>query len=108
MGTAVAFGVVDQLVRTVKLAAGKIDGEEYGKRTAENLGSTGGGLGGACLGALIGSALLPGIGTALGGGIGGFLGGLFGGSAGRGLLSRAWQSRSHRPPAQQACVPVTL
>lgn len=82
--THVAAVVVQQGVETARLARGSIDGGEYGRRTAENVGGVAGSAGGAVLGAAVGTALLPGIGTA----IGGFLGGLAGGETARGLIKR--------------------
>jgi|GEM_PF-1983175 len=68
--------IVDQVVDTVRLAAGSIDGKEYGKRTAENVGSAAGGLGGTAAGAAIGTLVFPGAGTVVGAFVGGFLGSL--------------------------------
>ena len=75
----VASLIVDQGVDSARLATGKIDGDEYAKRTVENVGGAGGGAGGAAAGAMVGSMILPGVGTL----IGGFIGGILGGAGGR-------------------------
>jgi hypothetical protein len=90
VGTAVAFGLVEQTVDTARLVAGSIDGAEYGRRSCQNVGSTGGALGGVTGGALIGSLIFPGAGTAIGAVFGGILGGLGGGAAGRGIGKCIW------------------
>jgi hypothetical protein len=77
--------VVEQSVDTYRLASGQIDGPEYGKRSAENVGGAAGGLAGAAAGAVIGSAF-PVVGTAIGGVIGGILGSIGATSVLRGLL----------------------
>lgn len=76
--TAVASLFVDQGADTARLAAGNIDGSEYGQRSAENVGGAAGSLGGTVAGAAIGTAICPGPGTM----VGAFLGGLFGGVGG--------------------------
>jgi len=68
--------LVDQAVDTARLAVGKIDAAEYGKRSAENVGGAAGGLGGTAAGAAIGSMVCPGVGTAVGAVVGGILGSL--------------------------------
>ena len=92
--TAVASLVVDQGADTARLAAGNIDGGEYGKRTAENVGGAGGSLGGMAAGAALGSAIFPGVGTVVGGFLGSVLGGV-GGSAAAGKMVRG--SKKDRP-----------
>ncbi|MFI5297234.1 MAG: hypothetical protein ACHREM_03985 [Polyangiales bacterium] len=84
--TAVAALIVEQGLDTYRLAAGDIDGDEYGRRSVENVGSSGGGLGGAAAGAALGTAICPGVGTIVGGFIGGLLGGLLGNGAARTLV----------------------
>ena len=74
----------EQAVHTAHLAAGKIDGAEYARRTARNTAGNAGGFGGSAAGAVIGSFLLPGVGTA----VGGLIGGLLGDAAMRGLAGR--------------------
>ena len=81
-GTAVAFGVAEQAINTVQLVRGKIDGRQYGVRSAQTAGSTGGAIGGAVAGAAIGS-VFPGVGTLVGAVIGGM-----GGAIGGGCLAR--------------------
>jgi len=83
----VGIGLAGQVADTYRLATGKIDGAEYGKRSAETAGATAGGVGGGYLGAAIGTAICPGLGTVLGVIIGGVLGGL-GGEAGASALVR--------------------
>ena len=83
-GTAVAFGVAEQLVITIQLACGEIDDREYGVRSVQNAGSTGGAIGGAVAGAAIGSAI-PVVGTVVGGVIGGIAGAIGGGGLAREL-----------------------
>ncbi len=83
-GTAVAFGLVEQMFNTVQVLRGKIDGQEYGVRTVQTAGSTGGAIGGAAAGAAVGS-VIPGVGTVVGAVIGGLAGSLGGGGLGRGL-----------------------
>jgi len=78
VATAVAFGVVEQGIDTFKYFTGDIDGEEYKKRSAGNVGSTGGAIAGASAGAAIGS-VVPVVGTVIGAGIGGFIGSIGGG-----------------------------
>lgn len=90
VATAVAFGVVEQVVDTGRFVTGDIDGSEYGKRSLQNAGGTGGALGGAAGGAAIGTAICPGVGTAIGALIGGISGGISGGCAGRGLGRLFW------------------
>lgn len=85
VGTAVAFGVVEQGIDTVHLVRGKIDGREYGARSAQTVGSTGGALGGAAAGAAVGSVVVPVVGTAIGAVLGGVLGGIGGSIGGRKL-----------------------
>ncbi len=80
---ALASLVVDQGADSARLAAGHIDGEEYGKRSAENVGGAAGAAGGMAAGAAVGSMLLPGIGTV----IGGFVGSMLGGTGGRAAAS---------------------
>lgn len=82
VATAVAFGLVDQVVETARFINGSIDGKEYGSRTVQNVTGTGGALGGAALGASIGS-VVPILGTAVGGVIGAIAGGLGGSSIGK-------------------------
>ena len=81
-GTAVAFGLAEQVVNTAHLIRGKIDGREYGIRSVQTAGSTGGAIGGAAAGAAIGS-VVPGVGTVVGGVVGGLAGSLGGGGLGR-------------------------
>ena len=83
-GTAVAFGLAEQVVNTAHLIGGKIDGQEYGIRSVQTAGSTGGAIGGAAAGAAIGS-VIPGVGTVLGAVVGGLAGSLGGGALGREL-----------------------
>lgn len=90
IATAVAFGVVEQAVDTGRLVTGNIDGAEYGKRSLQNVGGTGGALGGAVGGAALGTAICPGVGTAIGGLIGGIACGVGGGMAGRVLGGLFW------------------
>ena len=80
--------LVDQAVDTGRLAFGKIDGREYGARTAENVGSATGTVGGATAGAAIGTFICPGIGTAVGGLLGGIAGSLGGGFGMKRLFRR--------------------
>lgn len=80
--TAIAFGGVNQIMETTALARRKINRDEYGIRSIQNVGATGGGLGGAALGAAIGS-LIPGPGTAIGAIVGGVVGGMAGARGGR-------------------------
>ncbi|PIQ09476.1 MAG: hypothetical protein COW71_06430 [Ignavibacteriales bacterium CG18_big_fil_WC_8_21_14_2_50_31_20] len=82
VGTAVAFGIVDQGLHTIKLINGDIDGSEYLGKTAENVGGTSGALGGAYGGAALGTAIFPGVGTAIGAVVFGIAGGLGGSSIG--------------------------
>ena len=51
--TQAAALLVDQAVDTARLASGKINRKEYGRRTAGNVGGATGGLGGAAAGAAI-------------------------------------------------------
>jgi hypothetical protein len=80
-GNAVAAAaglVVEQGIQTAYLLTGKINGTEYGRRSLENVASSGGSLGGSALGAAIGTVLCPGLGTAVGAalfGIAGSMGG---------------------------------
>lgn len=73
--TAVAFGVVEQGIHTVRWMNGEIDDKRYKIQTAENLGSASGALGGAAIGSMI-----PGLGTMVGAIVGGMIGS-YGGSA---------------------------
>jgi len=84
VGTAVAFGVVEQGIDTVHLVRGTIDKHEYGARSAQTVVSTGGALGGAMAGAAVGS-VVPVFGTAIGAVVGGVLGGIGGSIGGRRL-----------------------
>ena len=81
-GTAVAFGLAEQATNTFHWASGKIDDREYGLRTVQNVGSTGGAISGAAVGAAIGSAI-PVIGTVVGGVIGSLVGAIGGGGLAR-------------------------
>ncbi len=83
-GTAVAFATVEQVIDTVSLVRGTIDGSEYGARTTGTLGTTGGAYGGALAGAALGS-LVPVLGNAVGAVVGGLVGALGGGFLGRKL-----------------------
>jgi hypothetical protein len=74
----VAALIVDQGVDTGRLAAGNIDGAEYGKRTVENVGGAAGSLGGTVGGAALGTLICPGVGTVIGGIVGGIIGSLGG------------------------------
>lgn len=82
--TAVAFGVVDQVIDTAKFATGNIDSKEFRDNSCRNVGSTSGAVGGAILGAELGS-IVPGVGTAIGAVVGGIIGGISGGGLGRKL-----------------------
>ena len=82
VGTAVAFGAVEVLGDTVKLARGEISSGEYGKSVATTAGRAAGGYGGASMGATFGTAILPGVGT----GIGSLGGAVVGGMAGQQIV----------------------
>ncbi len=85
-GTAAAFGLAEQAINTFQLLSGEIDGQEYGVRSVQTVGSTGGAIGGAAAGAAIGS-LIPGPGTMAGAVIGAIAGSIGGGGLGRELGS---------------------
>ena len=81
-GTAAAFGLAEQTIYTFQLLCGEIDGQEYGIRSAQTVGYTGGAIGGAAAGAAIGS-VIPVVGTVAGAVIGGIAGSIGGGGLGR-------------------------
>ena len=81
-GTAVAFGVAEQAVNTIRFACGKMEAKDYGVCTVQTVGSTGGAIGGAAAGAAIGS-IIPGPGTVVGAVVGGIAGSIGGGSLGQ-------------------------
>ncbi|QLA19335.1 hypothetical protein [Desulfolutivibrio sulfoxidireducens] len=87
-GTAVVFSLAEQAVNTVQLVRGKINKAEYGSKTLQNAGGTGGALAGMKCGAIIGTAIAPGVGTAIGSGVGALVGGLGGRFGVKKLLKR--------------------
>ncbi len=92
VATAVAFGVVEQTVNTVQYARGNIDDKEYGTRSVQNVGATGGALAGASAGAVVGS-VVPVVGTVIGAFLGGVAGAVAGSIGGRKIGSRLFGSK---------------
>jgi len=82
VGTAIAFGVVEQGLHTFKLMKGDLDANEYFGKTAENIGGTGGALAGAFGGAAIGTTIFPIVGSAIGAVVGSIAGGISGSTVG--------------------------
>jgi hypothetical protein len=82
--TALAFGLAEQVLLSVRLARGRLDRVRYARRTAYNVGSTLGAIVGmTVLGGLL--TVLPVVGTLLGVVVGGLLGSLGGGLLAAGL-----------------------
>lgn len=95
----------------VALGRGQINAAEFGKRSAESAGRTGGTLAGMQAGAALGTLICPGVGTLVGGAVGSAVGSFAGEAAVSALTRRkpkAEPAGMAEEPAPPVCAPLAL
>jgi hypothetical protein len=93
---------VDAARDGVRLARGKIDGQEFAERVGGNAAGMAGAGAGAYVGAIVGGIAVPLVGTVVGSVVGGVVGGIGGDTYGRHRVREVFEGRNPDPDAPNA------